>query len=266
MKKIWGFGIVAVFLAFSACSSDSDNGTGTSANNSGTSKGKNASQCDMATSRLPATSLAWQPMFGGGCEVTQQFPLDELNALDQQIVAMGYVKKSLSQESYIYTFNFKDYDNLITYNDTLRFTYAAGFFSGNFNSDQQVISQEELALLQAEADKAFLLEACAALLPPGTLTGSSYDECADYVKTGTKRPKSAGASTHTDKEFDQIMHNHGWTCETSASGRGSSFRCKQDYNGKSCTASFVTDDLAPSLNQNLTNYTVGITTFIFNCR
>ena len=263
MKMIWGFGIAAAILVFSACSSDSDSGSGTSANNS--SGKNNASQCDIATARLPASSLAWQPTFAGGCEVTQQFPLDELNALDQQIVAMGFEKNAITQESYIYTYNYKDYDNLVTYNDTLRFTYAAGFFSGNFFSEQQAITQEELNKLQEEANKAFLLEACAALLPAGTLNGGSHDECTEYVETGKSRPSSYGASNYKDKEFSQIMTNHGWTCYKSANGRGTKYKCNQNYNGKNCTTSFTTDDLYPSLNQNLAEYNVSITVFTFIC-
>lgn len=259
MKMIWGFGIAAAILVFSACSSDSDSGSGTSANNS--SGKNNASQCDMATARLPASSLAWQPTFAGGCEVTQQFPLDELNALDQQIVAMGFVKNAITQESYVYTYNYKDYDNLIAYNDTLRFTYAAGFFSGNFISAQQTITQEEIQKEQEALNKEFMLESCPTLLPEKTF---DKDLCTEYVKT--ENPSTIIYTGKSDKKILQALTNVGWTCESSKRNRGAKYQCKRDYNGKSCSLSMITDDPDEAINKNLTEYSVVIQTFAITCK
>ena len=78
-----------VALFFAACSDSGNDGNPAQSGEGGNPQQANASQCDLATAKLPASALAWQPTFAGGCEVTQQFPLAELQALDQQLIAMG---------------------------------------------------------------------------------------------------------------------------------------------------------------------------------
>ena len=79
MKKM--FVALGVVLASLMACSESDSGGSTQpcidascTSQQQTSK-NNASKCDLATQKLPASSLAWQPTFAGGCEVVQQFPL-----------------------------------------------------------------------------------------------------------------------------------------------------------------------------------------------
>ena len=173
MKKM--FVALGVVLASLMACSESDSGGSTQpcidascTSQQQTSK-NNASQCELATQKLPASSLAWQPTFAGGCEVVQQFPLAELQVLDQQLVSMGYEKNALTQESYIYSLNINDFNNLMVYSDTLRFTYASEFFSGNFNATARAMSENEI-------QKLALLEACPTLLPAGYLC-PDFDPC-----------------------------------------------------------------------------------------
>ena len=152
---------MAMAMCFAACGSDSNDEANPAqpggisqpcadGSCAGQPSGANASLCDLATQKLPASSLAWQPTFAGGCEVVQQFPLAELQVLDQQLVSMGYEKNALTQESYIYSLNINDFNNLMVYSDTLRFTYASEFFSGNFNATATftLISTPALELLR----------------------------------------------------------------------------------------------------------------------
>jgi hypothetical protein len=224
---------LAAAMFFAACSDSSDSGnpaqSGEENNPQQDVPPANASQCDLATAKLPASSLAWQPTFAGGCEVTQQFPLAELQALDQQLIAMGYEKKALTQESYIYSLNNNDFDNMKVYNDTLRFTYASEFFSGNFNAAERAMTQDEVYKLA-------ILDACPTLLPAGFLY-ENFNPCltvATYNKewTGTNNSKYGTAASLT-----QALGGLGWSCSsTPVAGRGyTSIDCSASLEGKKYT-------------------------------
>ena len=79
--------VFCMSLAFLTACSESDSNGGVTQPSTGTIT-PNASKCDMATQKLPASSLAWQPTFGGGCEVTQLFALNELEKFDTLSVVL----------------------------------------------------------------------------------------------------------------------------------------------------------------------------------
>lgn len=108
----------------------------------------NASQCDLATKRLPASALAWTPTFAGGCEVLQEFALADLQALDAELLDMGYEKKSLSAESYKYVLDDWSKEEGLAFKDTLAFVYAMGTFTGTFSSASRDLTKAEKIRLQ----------------------------------------------------------------------------------------------------------------------
>jgi hypothetical protein len=121
--------------------------------NSGTKPGSkdnvpNASQCDLATKRLPASALAWTPTFAGGCEVLQEFALADLQALDEELLDMGYFKQSLSAESYKYVLDDWSKEEGLAFKDTLAFVYAMGTFTGTFSSASRALTKAEKVRLQ----------------------------------------------------------------------------------------------------------------------
>ena len=190
----------------------------------------NASLCDLATQKLPASSLAWQPTFAGGCEVVQQFPLAELQAFDLQLVSMGYEKNALTQESYIYSLNINDFNNLMVYSDTLRFTYASEFFSGNFNATARAMSENEI-------QKLALLEACPTLLPAGYLY-PDFDPCIGVATSISKKWSGNHVITYnTVAKLSQAFSSLGWNCTSKeASGYGyTDFTCTASLEGKKYT-------------------------------
>ena len=108
----------------------------------------NASQCDLATKRLPASALAWTPTFAGGCEVLQEFALADLQALDEELLDMGYFKQSLSAESYKYVLDDWSKEEGLAFKDTLAFVYAMGTFTGTFSSASRDLTKAEKIRLQ----------------------------------------------------------------------------------------------------------------------
>lgn len=232
---------MAMAMCFAACGSDSNDEANPAqpggisqpcadGSCAGQPSGANASLCDLATQKLPASSLAWQPTFAGGCEVVQQFPLAELQVLDQQLVSMGYEKNALTQESYIYSLNINDFNNLMVYSDTLRFTYASEFFSGNFNATARAMSENEI-------QKLALLEACPTLLPAGYLY-PDFDPCIGVATSISKKWSGNHVITYnTVAKLSQAFSSLGWNCTSKeASGYGyTDFTCSATLDGKKYT-------------------------------
>lgn len=225
---------LAVATFFAACSDSGNDGNPAQSGEGGNPQQDvppaNASQCDLATAKLPASALAWQPTFAGGCEVTQQFPLAELQALDQQLIAMGYEKKALTQESYIYSLNNNDFDNMKVYNDTLRFTYASEFFSGNFDAAERAMTQDEV-------QKLAILDACPTLLPAGFLY-ASFDPCVSVANSSNKEWKGSHAMNYeTVASLTQALSGLGWSCtSTPVAGFGyTEINCSASLEGKNYT-------------------------------
>lgn len=235
---------MAMAMCFAACGSDSNDETNPAqpggisqpcadGSCAGQPSGANASLCDLATQKLPASSLAWQPTFAGGCEVVQQFPLAELQVLDQQLVSMGYEKKALTQESYIYSLNQNDFTNLMVYSDTLRFTYASEFFSGNFDATVRAMTENEI-------QKLALLEACPTLLPAGYLY-PDFDPCTSVAKSISMSWSGNHVITYnTVAKLTQAFTSLGWKCSSKdASVYGvygyTDFTCSATLDGKKYT-------------------------------
>ncbi len=183
----------------------------------------NASQCDLATKRLPASSLAWQPTFAGGCEVLQEFALADLQTLDQQLQDLGFEKKSLSAESYKYLRADWSFEEAKEYKDTLAFVYAMGTFTGTFSSGSR-------ELTSAEKTRINLYNAYTAIVTADLLG----DDPLPYIaqsKLIEPYDKSEylyvyGRMPFTRAAFKDKMTNAGWTCSVS-----SSISCKKAYDG-----------------------------------
>lgn len=222
------FGLSIFFLM--ACSESNSDGGVTQPSDGGVTQTSNPSKCDLATQNLPASSLAWQPSFAG-CEVAQQFRLEELQTFDQLLISMGYQKNALTQESYIYSLNRNDFDKLITYNDTLRFTYAAGFFSGNFNAAERVMTEDEI-------QRFAVLEACPTLMPSGFLY-ENFDPCTSLARVVSTGDKSWSGSQQinysTAAALKQAFSSLGWKCTTKEENYGTNFNCSASFNGRNYT-------------------------------
>ena len=254
MKKKLFSSIFACMLIFAACSSDSSSSSPESntnpsneeinnTNNEETpSTITNASQCDLATTKLPASTLAWQSTFAGGCEVTQAFALEELQSFDQQLIALGYIKNALTQESYIYSLNKNDFDNLMVYNDTLRFTYATGFFSGNFDASERPMSESEVQTIA-------ILEACSSLLPENFF---ETDICSNVAKSGQEWTGTKSIKYNTESALVQALAGLGWSCTTKAAfGSTTDFTCSATFEGKSYTLTANTNNSGALLKLNI---------------
>ena len=97
MKKMFAvFGVVLAFLV--ACSGSDSGGATQPCNDASCLNSKNnASKCDLATQKLPASSLAWQPTLSGGCEAQQQIALDEMLKFDTLLIESGFQKEEQFQ-------------------------------------------------------------------------------------------------------------------------------------------------------------------------
>lgn len=163
----------------------------------------NASQCDLATQRLPASSLAWQPTFSGGCEVSQQIPLDELLKFDTLLIAAGYEKEELVQESYRYARKKQDSNSSVAFNDTLLFTYKMGTFVGNFYSKKDLMSY-------------YVTLACPILIPSSLF--EDHDVCKEVNEKGYVYAKSFDVFTTTSRSLRMNLEKDGWKCSAKNSG------------------------------------------------
>ena len=159
--------VFCMSLAVLMACSESDTNGGVTQPSTGTIT-PNASKCDLATQKLPASSLAWQPTFSGGCEVQQQIALDDLQKFDALLIANSFLKEELTQESYRYVRKVPDYDAVATINDTLTFTYTMGTFAGNFSSKTSAWDDKDL-------QNYFVTSACPVLLPSSLFDG--YNVC-----------------------------------------------------------------------------------------
>lgn len=231
MKK--GFLVSGCFFALAAlvaCSSDS-NGTGPDVSGSGSGKksSKNASQCDLATDRLPASSLEWKPTFAGGCEVVQPFELTELQAMDEELLSMGYQKTSLTAESYKYLYDGYDIEKAKAYKDTLTFVYALGTFSGQFSSASRDFTDAEKtrvvlfnAYLELFTEELLGIKPMILIENGGSKVVDPLDK-SDYLML-------FGKMAYTKVAFKNRIIENGWTC-TLKNVSKDMFSCQKTYNG-----------------------------------
>lgn len=211
MKKM--FVALGVVLASLMACSESDSGGSTQpcvdascTSQQQTSK-NNASQCELATQKLPASSLAWQPTFSGGCEVQQQIALDEMLKFDTLLIAGGFQKEELVQESYRYVRETPDYTTLVAVNDTLAFTYMMGTFVGNFHSVTSPLDEKVL-------QERFVTLACPVLLPPDALASDIWAG-ADLCTISNKNGFVYMSSLMTSKSLNVVKNDlakYGWSC------------------------------------------------------
>ena len=186
-----------------ACSESDSNGGVTQPSTSAITP--NASKCDLATQRLPASSLAWQPTFSGGCEVQQQIALDDLQKFDALLIANSFLKEELTQESYRYVRKVPDYDAVATINDTLTFTYTMGTFAGNFSSKTCAWDDKDL-------QNYFVTSACPVLLPSSLFDG--YNVC-NHKEDGFVYVLDLNDAKMTATSFASLstnLKNIGWIC------------------------------------------------------
>ena len=241
-KGLIAFGFCAAVVAMTACSesSSSDGGatqpcTDTSCANLpqnpndpfGNSQASNASKCDLATQKLPASSLAWQPTFGGGCEVSQQIALDELQKFDTLLIAAGFQKEELVQESYRYVRKKLDNNSSVYFNDTLLFTYNTGIFVGNFSSKKDLMSY-------------YVTSACPVLLPADLFEG--YNACKEINENGYVYAKSLDVFETSSRSLRMNLENDGWVCSaTGPAGVRENVACTVVYENQSYSLSYLFD-------------------------
>ena len=202
MKKMFAvFGVVLAFLV--ACSGSDSGGATQPCNDASCLNSKNnASKCDLATQKLPTSSLAWQPTLSGGCEAQQQIALDEMLKFDTLLIASGFQKEELVQESYRYVRDASDYTTFISVNDTLTFTYTMGTFVGNFRSVTAPMSDRDL-------QKKFVTSACPVLLPPEALSRNKV--CSSVTENGIVFVNSVSTYKSLD-EIESDLAKYGWSC------------------------------------------------------
>ena len=189
----------------------------------------NASKCDLATQKLPASSLAWQPTFSGGCEAQQQIALDEMLKFDTLLIAAGFQKEELVQESYRYVRETPDYTMLVAVNDTLAFTYMMGTFVGNFHSVTSPLDEKVL-------QERFVTPACPVLLPPDALASDVWAG-ADLCTISNKNGFVYMSSLMTSKSLNVVKNDlakYGWSCVGTAS-----VTCSATYDSQNYTLSFT---------------------------
>lgn len=189
----------------------------------------NASKCDLATQKLPASSLAWQPTFSGGCEAQQQIALDEMLKFDTLLIAAGFQKEELVQESYRYVRETPDYTTLVAVNDTLAFTYMMGTFVGNFHSVTSPLDEKVL-------QERFVTPACPVLLPPDALASDIWAG-ADLCTISNKNGFVYMSSLMTSKSLNVVKNDlakYGWSCIGTAS-----VTCSATYDSQNYTLSFT---------------------------
>ena len=239
-KGLIAFGFCATMVAMTACSESSSSGGGATqpcADAScanlpqnpndpfDNSQASNASKCDLATQKLPASSLAWQPTFSGGCEVSQQIALDELLKFDTLLIAAGYEKEELTQSSYRYTLETPNVETATSINDTLEFTYMQGTFAGFFRSATNAIDKITMKKILAE-------QACPSLIPA---TVFEADVCDPVDYTGVIAPEYFLIS----KEASLIvsdLNSYGWVCDIK---NGMLYTCNANYNGNLYTLQYI---------------------------
>lgn len=239
-KGLIAFGFCAAVVAMTACSESSSSGGGATqpcADAScanlpqnpndpfGNSQVSNASKCDLATQKLPASSLAWQPTFSGGCEVSQQIALDELLKFDTLLIAAGYEKKELTQSSYRYTLETPNIETATSINDTLEFTYMQGTFAGFFRSATSAIDKVTMK-------KILVKQACPSLIPE---TVFEKDVCISVDNKGEIAPESFLILKEASSLLSDLK-NYGWICEIE---NGMLYTCNVNHNGNLYSLQYI---------------------------
>ena len=189
------------------------------------SQASNASKCDLATQKLPASSLAWQPTFGGGCEVSQQIALDELQMFDTWLIAAGYEKKELTQGSYRYTLETPNVETATSINDTLEFTYMQGTFAGFFRSATNPIDKVTMK-------KILVKQACPSLIPEIVF---EKDVCVSVDYNGKIAPESFLALKDAASILSDLK-NYGWMCDIQ---NGMLYTCSVNHNGNQYSLQYI---------------------------
>lgn len=203
---------------FGGCSGDSsDNPASCTTGNCSTGQSSiaNASNCPLATQRLPASPIAWQPTLGGSCEAAQMLELADLESLTNQLKASGWIEKQQMQGMYSYTNELMDVPSGTVTRDTLMFTYTMGGFAGTFRSTTAPFSDREKTTYLVAAY-------CPILLPPSFFDGK--DVCATWGNNKRSAKTNDGREYRYFDEFviktnvstfkDKLLRSTGWSCKT----------------------------------------------------
>lgn len=207
-----------------ACSESPSSGGGADSP-LGNSQYANASQCELATQRLPPSSLAWQPSFSGGCEVSQLIAVADLQKFDTLLIAKGYEKKELVQGSYRYTLETPNIETATSINDTLEFTYMQGTFAGFFRSATSAIDKVTMK-------KILVKQACPSLIPE---TVFEKDVCISVDNKGEIAPESFLILKEASSLLSDLK-NYGWTCNIE---NGMLYTCNVNYNGNLYSLQYI---------------------------
>lgn len=216
--------VFCMSLAVLMACSESDSNGGVTQPSTGTIT-PNASKCDLATQKLPASSLAWQPTFGGGCEVTQLFALNELEKFDTLLIAAGYQKKELTQGTYRYVLETLNVETTSSTNDTLEFSYLQGTFAGFFRSATNQITKQALKI-------ALTTQACPVLIPESLF---EKQVCGKADNRGTISVEPFLYNPKYEEKLASDLNSSGWICNV---GAASSYTCSANYGGNSYSLRF----------------------------
>lgn len=223
-KGLIAFGFCATMVAMTACSESPSSGGGADSP-LGNSQYANASQCELATQRLPPSSLAWQPSFSGGCEVSQLIAVADLQKFDTLLIAKGYEKKELVQGSYRYTLETPNVETATSINDTLEFTYMQGTFAGFFRSATSAIDKVTMK-------KILVKQACPSLIPE---TVFEKDVCISVDNKGEIAPESFLILKEASSLLSDLK-NYGWICEIENSML---YTCNVNHNGNLYSLQYI---------------------------
>ena len=223
-KGLIAFGFCAAVVAMIACSESPSSGGGADSP-LGNSQYANASQCELATQRLPPSSLAWQPSFSGGCEVSQLIAVADLQKFDTLLIAKGYEKKELVQGSYRYTLETPNVETATSINDTLEFTYMQGTFAGFFRSATSAIDKVTMK-------KILVKQACPSLIPE---TVFEKDVCISVDNKGEIAPESFLILKEASSLLSDLK-NYGWICEIENSML---YTCNVNHNGNLYSLQYI---------------------------
>lgn len=228
--KLLLLGSALASLMFTACSSDDSNTAASAVNvntdDESTDSGKtqapvqNASTCDLATAKLPASELAWKPTFGGGCEVSQTISLASLQKFDTLLIAAGYEQTKMSTETFRYTIESPNMATSTVDKDTLLFTYSMETFVGTFSGVTEPMS--EIQKIGYE-----LTEVARANLPAELFAMGKFDSSKDRFYAGSI--PSAVNSTYVVSQLNEF----GWnlTEQDSNSSYDQNYYGSITYNG-----------------------------------
>ena len=159
--------------------------------------------------------------------MSQQIALDELQKFDTLLIAAGFQKEELVQESYRYVRKKLDPNTSVAFNDTLLFSYNMGIFVGSFSSKKDLMSY-------------YVTSACPVLLPADLFEG--HDVCEEINENGYVYAKSFDVFETSSRSLRMNLEADGWSCSvTGPAGVRENVACSVVYENQSYSLSYLFD-------------------------